>query len=912
MELVAEYAQHDRYQRSKSPQASQPQLLSFAYVEQMQSGAPATRTQSLRSPRPSSTPRYGSKSRFPISTARVSWKKLPPSILNLILDHLRYLHLSPGSSSCSTCYMRDLTSVQLTCKTWFSDAQRILYTNIQIIGQDDISMLRKWRVSRAARLIRLRSTLRSRPLLAALVRTLHVPDPHIPIYTASGSPNPEYDAYLCTIASLVMECPNLEALTGFVAFYNHTFDRLTHALSTRTKLRQHVWVIAENEDVSVRSQTQLPPGLLDAHQIYQFELYHRRWNCLETLMLCSPGSLGVIEHELFIRVLHSLPALRNLCISSFDADDFHDMTLLSLPPWVTTLRLEECSGVTDAGLMQWAASPNAAQIERLSLIHQNVTSLLTLSKIFASMGRLWKFTILQTDVVPSWPKEVGVLFQPVLASGSLRFLHWDILSRSPEALSDHHSYASEAGRHLPNMQLALSISHNGFPSLRQLRAPRDISPPGALQTVCQMMGDDNIPLDDRVFYHQQSLSRSNSLQVARLRARGIAHQISTRGLNSVLPQGLQYSTMPAWSHEPDPAQILDGEEPVSTSTYWEPAASHAYNQSKTALPFDQNTVHELVSPISPSTYHFSPLAPDDGIISPITAEREERRWYNEDPDREGVVGSQQTGVFFQRLTHSESTWQQAPSDEDVCTCNECTCDDWETQNVEGRSCVISPPPRSPLRVAPRITSLGSSARGYPADDNYPESQLMGWGGSLVPTGPARASQSYRPTFYLQPDIAGPDENGGLVGWAELLNIREKAKVRTNDASAARSDRHDVQPAEDDGNHDDDNGDGQGRTENMCTGSWNRHIDSEERPDELGAVVKVLSAPAPSITSAAAGSKKGRPRSKSKSTFKSSSSRLSLSLGLRGSKEKITNETAWRHVARHKGDRGGCVTASDFF
>ncbi|EXJ57374.1 hypothetical protein A1O7_07721 [Cladophialophora yegresii CBS 114405] len=278
-----------------------------------------------------------------------------------------------------------------------------------------------------------------------------------------------------------MACPNLEALTGFYCFYNHTFDRLTHALSTRKQLRLHAWIIAENDDVTARGQTQLPPGLLNDDQSYQFALYHDRWKQLETLLLCSPGGLGVIEHELFIRILYSLPALKNLCVSSFDTDDFHDMTLLSLPPWVTSLRLEECLGVTDTGLTRWAASPNAAQIERLSLLHQNITGLLTISKVFASLGRLAKFTIVQSDVVPSLPKEMRqVVVQPLLASKSLQFLHWDI---SPPKGGDTDNSVVERGPTTPNMHLALSVSHGGFPHLRRLRAPRDTSPLGILQSV---------------------------------------------------------------------------------------------------------------------------------------------------------------------------------------------------------------------------------------------------------------------------------------------------------------------------------------------------------------------------------------------------------------------------------------------
>lgn len=394
----------------------------------------------------------------------------------------------------------------------FHPAYPCRYTHIQIVGQDDPDMLQKWRLSRAARLIRLRSTLRSQSLLAALVRTVHVPDPNTHLYLPDGDPNPTYDAYICTLASVVMACPNLEALTGFTPFYNHTFDRLTHALSTRTKLRQHVWIIAENDAVRERSQKQLPPGLLDVEQTFQFTLYHEQWTHLETLMLCSPACHGVIEHDLFVNVLHSLPSLKNLCVASFDADDFHNATLLSLPR-ITTLRLEECSGVTDAGLARWAASPGAAMVERLSLVHQNITSLPTLSKLFASLDRLTKFTVIQTDVTPSIPAEAGlVVFQPILASKTLTFLHWDMVDSATVEDGDD--------RLTPNTCLALSISHQGFPSLTHLRAPRDTSPFGTLQAVCRPFRDDTfIRFNGHPYFRQwEEMPDSNSLRMARLRA----------------------------------------------------------------------------------------------------------------------------------------------------------------------------------------------------------------------------------------------------------------------------------------------------------------------------------------------------------------------------------------------------------
>ena len=494
-------------------------------------------------------------------------------------------------------------------------------------------MLLRWKLSRAARLIRLRSTLRSKALLAALVKTLHVPDPHTPLYLSNGHPNPEYDAYICTLASVVMTCPNLEALTGFYPFYNHQFDRLTHALSTRTKLREHVWIIAENDDVSTRSRSQLPPGLLDEQQTFQFLLYHQRWKQLESLMLCSPGSLGVIEHELFINILHSLPALRNLCISSFDTDDFHDLTLLSLPPWITTLRLEESLGVTDAGLTRWAASPNSTQIQRLSFLHQNIRSLLTLSKIFASLQRLVKFTIVQTDVVLSLPNDAGqVLVQPVLASKSLQFLHWDV--------SDHEAMEEHIQPTL-NMQLAFSISHLGFPHLTHLRAPRDTLPLGILQSVCKVTNDVNTKPDDNILhsYPLRELRRSNSLRAARLRAQKInGHAANDSGR---VPNEVNVEVVPSMDRltVPRPTQKAISDHSISTITSLGTNNSNISNKSMNSTSTNANYVYEVVSPISLGQDLSSSLAPDDGLVSPISSEQGQIYLFGRNSDKTQVFST---------------------------------------------------------------------------------------------------------------------------------------------------------------------------------------------------------------------------------------------------------------------------------
>ena len=246
-------------------------------------------------------------------------------------------------------------------------------------------------------------------------------------------------------------------------------------------------------------------------------------------MLCSPASLGVLEHDVLLEVLHNLPRLRDLCVSSFHAVDFNDVTLMELPR-LQSLRIEECEGVSDAGLARWAASPSSIAIERMALIHQNINSLATISKLFAGLERLKKFSIMQSDVTPTLPMDV-VVFQPLFASRTVESIHWDL---------GHERFASDSQLNLdisirdlgsyeyvtPNSHLALSILHHGFPALKSLRAPRDISPPGALQSVCRPAGNGNILLASDTYstYNLQAPPKSNSLQVARVRAQNLINQ----------------------------------------------------------------------------------------------------------------------------------------------------------------------------------------------------------------------------------------------------------------------------------------------------------------------------------------------------------------------------------------------------
>ena len=793
---------------------SQPDLISFSVVDDHTFGSLATRTKSLPSTISSKPAKYTITRASPRSKATLNWKNLPTRARNLVLEHLRITHLAPGSSSCTTCYMRDLSAVQMTCKAWFSDSQRYLYTNIEIVGDDDPSMLQKWRLSRGARLVRLRSTLRSNHLLAALVKTIHVPDPHIPLYLPNDYPNPDYDGYLCTLASVVMSCPNLEALTGFIPFYNHTFDRLTYALSTRTKLRQHAWVIAENDDVSARSQTQLPPGLLDEHQVYQFIHYHDRWANLETLMLCSPGSLGVIEHDLFIHVLHSLPSLENLCISSFDADDFHDKTLSSLPP-VQCLRLEECPGVTENGLTRWAASPSAVRIKELVLLHQSITALSTLSKLLASLNSMTKFTILQSDSEPSFTQEEErVALQPTLASSSLVSLHWDILCKEDQIAGQHLRPSAKTSNTLSrrrtsaNSHLSLSIKHGGFPQLQRLRAPRDTAPYGIIQSVCLPAPDHGFLLPDdkngMTDFHEKPYS--NSLAVARIRAQRMVRQAVKR---QSLNQNVRSTT-------PLPPRVGASQSMVrSVNTYVE-------TDTRAMTGWDNTT-------------------------SAIRYEGFEATGLRHDWDNRDTIPQSSNSGAYQRDTGSPAL-----------------------------------PPRHPLH--------------FNANTSSPLQHHL----SMIDHASARTFS--RPQLYLEPDIPGHNQNGGLVGWAELLGIHEKAKTGSGASTRNTSLKSENVRSDSSSEHDVPTGLGLLR-ESRCDGSWNRVSGPDPNAESQSSLKKVLTS-----SSRFSASSKSTTSSRSKSK---SLSKLTLPLDIRPS-GKLKHWERLRHVARPRGERGQAISIQDFF
>ena len=350
------------------------------------------------------------------------------------------------------------------------------YERVYIVGSDHRDQMKKHKMKFGVRLKLLRRTLRERRVLAAYVHELKVP-------RVQSDEEPIRKEFIDVTASIVMACPNLEKLLGFYPVYGHEFDRLTHALSSRRKLKEHTWIIGENAAITQRSTKQLPPGLMDREQVEGFLISHVAWTSLTTLFLHSHNQ-GILEREVLIETLHILPSLQHLCISSFHMDDFDDTILLRLPP-LESLRLQDLEGVTFWGLSDFSRTAAAQVIRRLSLINLDITYLSAVSNLLLHLSLLERFTLVQESSPEVAPGEL--VFQPIIASRHLKFLHWDILKPGPA-----------------NENLASSIRANGFPDLRALRAPSDHY--GLLQALCKPRAQIEYPRDKYRSFHRPNLS----------------------------------------------------------------------------------------------------------------------------------------------------------------------------------------------------------------------------------------------------------------------------------------------------------------------------------------------------------------------------------------------------------------------
>lgn len=341
------------------------------------------------------------------------------------------------------------------------------YRKIWVVADSNTSHSRRSWPGPGDKLRLLLRTLRENRSLARMVKEIHVPG-WLRLYEFANVE--ERNEIVEDLSAIVIACTNLERLVGFYTVYNHELDSLTQALSSRTRLRERLWIIRDDRAVLRRRQSQQLGDDQYEEDAYEKPDYadsflqrHVNWASLETLVLFGHDVRTGMDYRAFVGTFRKLQCLKNLSIAAFAADEFNDRTLQAIPG-VRSLRLQSLPGVTDRGLTKFLNSESATALRGLTLINIEITSLMVLAKIFSRCERLRKFTFSQ-DASPSLPPG-AILPQQFLASKTLEYLHWDPLM------------PGSASR-----DLASCIDAGAFPALCKIRAPTDYS--GKFQELCR-------------------------------------------------------------------------------------------------------------------------------------------------------------------------------------------------------------------------------------------------------------------------------------------------------------------------------------------------------------------------------------------------------------------------------------------
>jgi hypothetical protein len=341
----------------------------------------------------------------------------------------------------------------------------------------------------------LRRSLRQRASLGMLVREIHAPGLQAQHQLLQST---DRDINVAMLASLVMACPNLEQIAGLYPTFDHEYDKLTHALSTRRRLRSKVWIlkgIEESYDLTGELKTNARPiqydGSIDNGDVFLNS--HLMWENLNTLMLFGQDT-GNLDYRAFVATFRSLTSLKHLLVARFDKKQFNDRTVAALPLDLHSLRLQDLPGVTERGLVRLTSSNNLNSMRELSLINLEINSSRLIARFLATAPRLQRFTLVQS-VSPTIPSDASP-GQLIYGSKSLKFLHWDISPFSQPSI-DH---------------LARSIRDDALPSLCVLQAPCD---DGTLQALCRPRAHIARLTDAEA---NSSLTLRSSLAIARVHA----------------------------------------------------------------------------------------------------------------------------------------------------------------------------------------------------------------------------------------------------------------------------------------------------------------------------------------------------------------------------------------------------------
>ncbi|GAB1738594.1 hypothetical protein NU219Hw_g3395t1 [Hortaea werneckii] len=285
-----------------------------------------------------------------------------------------------------------------------------------------------------------------------MVRRLHITTGlAVDLGTENGYAARRRHAALVALTSVVELCPNLQQLNGYNWLDQCASSAgLLQALARCSGLRQHIWVFGND----------IMPGpgpgfIFDCHS---------GWAQLETLVLSSNEGFHLGAGSISALV-QRLPRLQHLMLSGLDRYDFHNGTLVSLPP-VKSLRLENLEGISNQGIEQLSVSRLCMAVEKLSLVGLELTSLRTLQFLIANAVRLRHFTCVQNTSPEFQPGMESTNSLRGLESQTLEYLHWDALIPG-------------SGTTL----VANSIASGRLPALRKVKVPCDYE--GAVQSLCR-------------------------------------------------------------------------------------------------------------------------------------------------------------------------------------------------------------------------------------------------------------------------------------------------------------------------------------------------------------------------------------------------------------------------------------------
>jgi hypothetical protein len=376
------------------------------------------------------------------------------------------------------------------------------YHQVLLLANEDNTKLPKLKVRGTGRLKLLRRTLRERPALARQVRELHLSD----FWTLYQTAAIEQEEIVSSIASLVMACPNLERLVGFHIPFAPSFDRLSHALSTRSKLKEKL-LFESAADMSDEEDDEIGAYYLAAcDPTERFLEINSNHNVLSTLVIHQQDSLRsstTFNFRAIVGTLRQLPNLRQLAVSNLPHSSFTNLTLSSLSPNLKSLRLDNLQGIDDKGLQRFFTSHLVTAIETLVLIDLEISSLVTIAHILSSHSINLKAFTLSQYKAPSPPSKSSL---PDFFCRTLQYIHWEIRSDAgplpPLPFSMELAVAEEPAFPFKSLEpisclatclLAQSIKDGAFPCLRRIRVPHD--PQGLIQELCKPLATALLPYD---------------------------------------------------------------------------------------------------------------------------------------------------------------------------------------------------------------------------------------------------------------------------------------------------------------------------------------------------------------------------------------------------------------------------------